>query len=105
MSLLPVLQTLNGTHRPKQTVNPSNAFPILDLSAIWPPPAQEHHGEYETVGNTGNVQVSEFHIEDAAECQENENQQNVETQPLERRGIDRKSTRLNSSHANISYAV
>src|ERR1019366_3198608 len=50
-------------------------------------PAQQHHGEDHPVGSTRNVQESKLHVEDAAECQENENQQYVEPQPLERRGL------------------
>src|ERR1035441_4380537 len=58
----------------------STLFPYTTLFRS----AQQHHGEYHTVGNTRNVQESELHVEDAAECQENENQQYVEPQPLER---------------------
>src|ERR1019366_9103519 len=50
-------------------------------------PAQQYHGEDHPVGSTRNVQGSELHVEDAAECQENENQQYVEPQPLERGGL------------------
>src|ERR1039457_470336 len=64
-----------------------HGLPNIGVQRDLEPPAQQHHGEYHPVGNTRNVQESELHVEDAAECQENENQQYVEPQPLERGGI------------------